>query len=89
MSWERLKSGLRVAVSIPAGVSGVIYVPVFGADYRIVESGLDRSEVKVWDKGRAQTKVDGISSSTPDGDYVKFEVGSGFYRFETAPSTEI
>ncbi len=79
--WRRAGGGLRVYVETPPNTESVVAVPTLGADRVTVrESGQ-----VVWESGQFSAAVQGISTAWRDGPWIRFQTGSGHYRFEVQP----
>ena len=75
--WKRSKDGLTLDVTIPANSHASVWVPKVGLADPEVRIGT----TTVWRKGKLVPGTPGIHWAADAGDWIKFEVGSGDYRF--------
>jgi alpha-L-rhamnosidase len=76
-AWTKSDRAFALTVSLPAGASGEVHVPLLWPGASISESGKP-----LWRAGRAAGEADGIELAGDDGKWAAFRVGSGVYRFE-------
>ena len=76
--WKRDGKGIVLNVTIPANSKASVWVPKVGLSNFKIEEG---SKV-VWRDGKFVAGVPGIEGALDAGDWVKFEVGSGEYKFK-------
>ena len=77
VSWEKEEALLKLFVSVPAGSSADLFVPVFGE-----ESSIRENDTIIWKMGKPAENIEGITSLKAMDSYVSMNVGSGFYAFE-------
>lgn len=75
--WRRTEKGLVLSVTIPANSSAEVFLPKMGKSECMVREG----EKYVW-RNNVFSPAEGVKSGTDLGDRIRFEVGSGCYRFE-------
>lgn len=76
--WVRTAGGLRLKAVIPANLGASVWVPKLRlADVEVKEGGKS-----VWKGGKYAAGVEGITGASDEGDWIRFEVGSGEYAFE-------
>ena len=68
--WDKLDSGLRLAVTIPANATAQVFIPATSPD-------------DVTEGQRPATEAEGVRFVRMDGDRAVFDVGSGTYHFRT------
>jgi alpha-L-rhamnosidase len=78
-SWEREGSTVRLEVTVPANSTADVWVPLAGGGpAEVFEGGKP-----VWRDGAFVPGVPGISAGQAAGRWIRFEAGSGHYRFES------
>ncbi|MDH7480629.1 MAG: family 78 glycoside hydrolase catalytic domain [Armatimonadota bacterium] len=80
--WKRSQDKLTLDATVPANSCASVWVPKNGIKNPIVKE----SGVLVWKGGKFIPGADGIESAADEGDWVRFEVGSGKYSFELSSS---
>lgn len=75
--WKRDGDGLMLDVTVPANSRASVWVPKIGLADPEVKVGT----TSIWRKGKFVPGTPGIRWAADAGDWVKFEVGSGEYRF--------
>ncbi|MGQ9581725.1 MAG: alpha-L-rhamnosidase C-terminal domain-containing protein, partial [Armatimonadota bacterium] len=75
--WRRTEEGLVLSVTIPANSFAEVFLPKMGKSECLVREG----EKYVW-RNHIFTPTEGVRSGMDLGDWIKFEVGAGCYRFE-------
>jgi alpha-L-rhamnosidase len=76
--WVKDGNSLTLEVTIPANTQGEVNVPKIGLEYVKVKEG----DNTIWQAGLFSGGVAGIINAAESEEYMTFEVGSGFYRFE-------
>lgn len=75
--WKRTRDGLTLDVTIPANSRASVWAPKVGLAAPEVKVGT----TTVWRNGKLVPGVPGIHSAEDAGKWIKFDVGSGEYRF--------
>lgn len=74
--WKRTQGGIVLSVTVPANANAEVFVPKMGkADCQISEG-----ERTVW-RDNTFFPAEGITAGSDEGQWIRFEVGSGDYKF--------
>ncbi|MDI6829356.1 MAG: alpha-L-rhamnosidase C-terminal domain-containing protein, partial [Armatimonadota bacterium] len=76
--WKRFKNKLTLTVSIPANSSASVWIP----KNKTSNPTIRESGNFVWNDGKFVSDIAGVKSASDEGNWIKFEVGSGEYSFE-------
>ncbi|MDH7601726.1 MAG: family 78 glycoside hydrolase catalytic domain [Armatimonadota bacterium] len=74
--WKRTEDGIILSVSVPANAAAEVFVPKIGKNNCRVDEG----ERTIWQDG-VFVPGEGITAGSDAGQWVRFEVGSGDYKF--------
>jgi alpha-L-rhamnosidase len=76
-AWRKTGEAFTLAVTLPAGTTGEVHIPLLWPGARILESGKI-----VWRAGRAVESIPEVTPAGEDRERAVFKIGSGEYRFE-------
>lgn len=77
--WKWAQGALAFDVSVPANVTGQVFIPALAGDATTIREG----DAMIWSEGKFKPGVAGITAATVVAGYVRVEVGSGHYHFRS------
>ncbi|HEW91735.1 MAG TPA: alpha-L-rhamnosidase, partial [Thermotogaceae bacterium] len=77
VSWEKFDEKFELIVSVPVNTKALVFVPLMNEGI-IKESGKE-----IFSNGKIQDEAEGLDFLEVKEGYVIFDVGSGWYRFES------
>lgn len=77
VSWEKFDERFKLVVSVPVNAKAIVFVPTMSKGV-ISESGKE-----IFKNGKVQDEVEGISFLEMEKRFMIFEIGSGWYEFES------
>jgi len=77
VSWEKYNGKFKLIVSVPVNSKAVVHIPL------INEKVVSESGKEILLNGKLQSESKGVKYLESDDEYAIFEVGSGWYEFES------